>query len=392
MRGTNFFALLAGVALALTAASRPEVQPGDPGHVYFQRLADPKLDRYTNSPSSAQKEWFRNHFFRMDVFSPYFDAKTSWYPNALLYYNLYGIEPNSAIVHEHPDWILHDGGGRFLYIPFACNNGACPHYAADVGNPAFRASWIQYVGGIFAHTHYRGLWIDDVNMEFQVSDGSGKRTAPFDPRTSAPMTWDAWRNYVATFTEEIRRAFPKIEIAQNPVWYAGPQRDSDPAIRRQIRAADNINIERGIASDQGLTGGTGEWSLNALFSYVDRIHAAGPGVTLEEYSPDISGKQYALAGYFLISNGNDRIGDDSNPDTWWKGYDVELGAPLGPRTYKNGIFTRRFTKGMVLLGEPGLKIQTIPLNSSYSTLDGATVSSVQLSARQGVILALSTRQ
>ncbi len=372
--------------LAISAASDTEVQPGDPGHVYFQRLADPRLDRYTNSPGTLQKEWFREHFFRMAVFSPYFDAKTSWYPNALLYFNLYGVEPNSSIVREHPDWLLRDEAGHLLYIPFACKDGTCAHYAADIANPAFRAQWIRDMAAIQNRFPYRGIWIDDVNMEFRVSDGNGKQTAPIDSTTHRPMTWEAWRNYVASFVEEIRRAFPSAEIAQNPIWYAGPQRDSDPAIRRQIRAADNINIERGIASDQGLTGGTGEWSLNALFSYIDRVHAAGPGVTLEEYSPDLRGKQYALAGYFLISNGKDRIGDDSNPDTWWKGFDVELGSPLGPRTYRNGVFSRRFSRGMVLLGEPGLSSQTVSLNATLHTLDGNIVSEIQLSPRQGVIL------
>ncbi|MDP9055008.1 MAG: putative glycoside hydrolase family 15 protein [Acidobacteriota bacterium] len=372
--------------IALAAAFPLILAAGNPGHVYFQRLADPQLDRFTNSPNSSQKQWFRDRFFRMAVFSPYFDAKTSWYPNSLLYNNLYGIEPDSSFAREHPDWILHDQGGHLLYIPFACEGGVCPHYAADIANPAFRAQWIAQMSDLLRRFRYRGLWIDDVNLEFRVSDGYGKQTAPIDSATHRPMTWEAWRNYVAGFTEQIRRALPNVEIAQNPIWYAAPGRDSDPAVRRQIRTADNINIERGIAGDNGLTGGTGEWSLNALFSFIDRVHAAGPGVTLEEYSPDLRGKQYSLAGYFLISNGNDRIGDDSNPETWWEGYDVELGQPLGPRTWNNGVYSRRFAKGMVLLGEPGLQTREIPLNSTFTTLDGSSVTSVRLSARQGIVL------
>jgi hypothetical protein len=208
------------------------------------------------------------------------------------------------------------------------------------------------------------------------------------------MTWEAWRNYVATDVEEIRRAFPQAEILHNSIWFGGPQpaRDADPAIRRQIRAADNINVERGIASDQGLTGGTGPFSLNALFAYIDRVHAAGPGVTLEEYSPDLRGKQYSLAGYFLISTGRDRIGDDANPETWWKGYEVELGPPLGPRTSKNGIYSRVFTRGLVFLGEPGVQTQTVPLPGTFTTLDGSSVSSISLSARQGAVLLRSQKK
>src|SRR3569832_1684713 len=98
-------------AILLAAATVPAVLPqtssGDPGHVYFQRLAAPELDRYTNSPNPIQQKWFRDHFYRMAVFSPYFDAKTSWYPDGLVYYNLYGVEPESPILHQHPEWILH---------------------------------------------------------------------------------------------------------------------------------------------------------------------------------------------------------------------------------------------------------------------------------------------
>jgi hypothetical protein len=360
-----------------------------PGHVYFQRLAAPDLDPWTNSPNSAQQQWFRTHFFRMGVFSPYFDARSSWYPNGLVYVNLYGLDPNSPVRREHPDWILHDARGRMLYIPFACNNGTCPHYAGDVANPSFRLWWIREMRSILSRGSYFGLWIDDVNMEFRVSDGTGNQVAPVDSSTGRLMTWDAWRNHVADFTEEIRAAFPKAEIIENPIWFAGPEpgRDLDSAIQRQIRTADNINVERGIASDGNLTGGTGKWSIHAVFDYIDRIHAAGRGVTMGEYFPNDAAKQYALAGYFLISTGNDRIGDaGTHPDNWWRGYDVELGDPLGPRNYSNGIYTRNFTGGTVLLGEPGLSAKTIPLPASFATLAGDQVSSVRLSGSQGIIL------
>jgi hypothetical protein len=284
---------------------------------------------------------------------------------------------------------LHDDRGHLLYITFDCRAGTCPHYAGDIANPAFRSWWIRDMHSILARGRYLGLWIDDVNMEFRVSDGYGKPLAPVDSATGHSMTWDAWRNYVAGFTEEIRQAFAQSEIVENPIWFAGPQpvRDRDPSIQRQIRTADNINVERGIASDPNLTGGTGPWSVYAVFDYIDRIHAAGRGVTLEEYFPDPSGREYALAGYFLISSGNDRIGDaGTNPDNWWSGYDVELGAPLSPRIYKNGVYTRNFTRGMVLLGEPGLKPQTIALPATFRTLANTSVNSVGLSGRKGIIL------
>src|SRR4051812_43178777 len=94
------------LALAMTAGG------GEPGHVYYQRLAAPDLDRWTNAPDAPARRWLRDYFFRMGVFSPYFDARTAWYANALVYRDLYGIPTDSPVFGERPDWVLHDPHGR----------------------------------------------------------------------------------------------------------------------------------------------------------------------------------------------------------------------------------------------------------------------------------------
>lgn len=380
---------LPAVCYVLFAAFAAPVQGGDAGRVMFQRLAAPALDRWTNAPSPVLQQWFQSHFARMAVFSPYFDGRTSWYRNGLLYINLYGIPTDSAVVREHPEWILRDIREQPLYIPWKCSSGVCPQYAGDIASPAFRSWWIAQTRSAISRGTYRGLWIDDVNMEFRVSDGSGRQVPPLDSSTRSPMTWDGWRNHVAEFLEQIRRAFPASEIVHNAIWFAGPEsvRDRDDAIQRQIKAADTINIERGIASDPGLTGGTDKWSVFALLGYIDRVHAAGRSVTLEEYFLDRVAREYALAGYFLISSGNDRFGDNvTDPSNWWSGFDVRLGTPLGPRTYAGGVFRRSFTHGLVLLAEPKLQPQTIPLHGDFTTLDGVPVRSVVLTGGHGIVL------
>jgi hypothetical protein len=326
---------------------------------------------------------------RMGVFTPYFDTKTSWYPNALVYIDLYAIYPGTDVYSQHPEWILHDQNGNQLYIPWGCSGGNCPQFAGDIANPAFRAWWISNAQSIVNRGVYQGIWIDDVNTNFEVSDGWGNLAAPIDFNTGEPMTWAAWRSYIAQFTTQIRQSFPNNELIENAVWSAGPAGagEADPSIQQQIQSANNINLERGIATDPGLTGGTGEFSVYALFNYVDRVHALGVDVTYEQYQVDATQQQYGLAGYFMTSNGNDRIGDmTTTPDNWWAGYSVDLGAPLGPRTYTNGVFKRNFANGIVLLGEPGLGTQTIDLPGAYTTIDGDSVTSVTLSGSQGIIL------
>jgi hypothetical protein len=394
---TRAIRILLFAAAAITLRGQTTPQP-PVGSVLYERYADPSLDPWDAAPNSYQQQLFNTRFFRMDVFSPYFDSRTAWYPHALVYVDVYGVDPANPLVSLHPDWIMHDTSGNLLWIPFNCDGNTCASYAGDFSNPNFRAWWIANAGSALAKG-YDGFLLDDVDMDLNASNASYTQAPPVDYTTHQPMTPDVWRMELANFLTQIRQAFPNAEISHNSVWYANTaccapnwstllDRDLDPNIQRQIAAADVINKEAGIASDQSLQGGTGIWSLNALFSYFDRVHAAGRKLTIEEYAVDRTGQEYGLAGYFIMGSRGDRYGDRStNPVTgWWNGFNVNLGDPYGPRTYKNGIFQRNFTGGIVLLADPWAQVQNIPLSQTYTRLDGSVIASVTLGPKQGAIL------
>jgi hypothetical protein len=345
---------------------------------------DPDWDRFTRDASRNMQEWFRSHVWRMMVYSPYWDNKLSWYPNAWIYINLYAIYHNSDEARRHPEWILHDRQGRKLYIPWGCRDGTCPQYAANVADPAFRAQWLRAAGEL-RKKGYKGLWIDDVNLEFQVGDGAGKRATPMLRTGGSQMTWDDWRRSIAEFTEQIRSAFPDMEIVHNAIWFAGgDKRDADPFIKRELASADYINLERGV-TDSGLRGGNGEWSLRAFFSYIDRLHKMGKGVVLDNMGGKI---EYSTASYFLISSGVDAMGDQSlRPDHWWPGLSVDLGDPLGMREDWQGLIRRKFSKGVVLVNPPDSPPARIQLTGQFRRADGSDAGkSLTIAAADGVIL------
>jgi hypothetical protein len=89
-----------------------------------------------------------------------------------------------------------------------------------------------------------------------------------------------------------------------------------------------------------------------------------------------------------INSGGDGLGDASMaPSTWWKGYDVRLGAALSTRSRSTaGLFRRDFAKGIVLMLEPGAANATVTLPSPYLTIDGTVVTQVSLTAKQGAVL------
>ncbi|MGY1735382.1 putative glycoside hydrolase [Geodermatophilus sp. SYSU D00684] len=358
----------------------------------FFKRTDSSFDRYTSGSTAEFQAWMRERFFRAEVWSPYFDDKTAWYPQGLVSQNLYAIyRDDHETLTTHPEWVLRDGAGAPLYIPWGCSGGTCPQYAGDVGNADFRRAWIERARSTLSRG-YRGLWIDDVNLEFRVGDGTGRWQAPLDPRTGRPMTTEDWRRYVVEFVEEIRRALPAVEILHNTIWFAAqPERAEDPFVRRQIAAADRINLERGV-NDAGLTGGTGQWSLQAFLAYVDTVHAAGRTVVLDAFDDSPRGREYNLAAYFLVSQGGDGLGlAQMTPDNWWAMYDVQLGAPASGRRTWQGLLRRDFDRGVVLLSEPDAPTRTVDLGRRLVTSTGCATTTVTLSGGEGVVLRRPSR-
>jgi len=371
----------AGPAVAIES-----IAPAPAGQVRFYNVADSDFDVYSKNPDEQEKAWMRAHYFRMQTYSTYFDSRLSWFPNAWAYKDSYAIKPEWKEFKEHPEWVLRDAQGRMLFIPWGCANGRCPQYAGDVGNPEFRAHWIARAR-ILMEKGYAGLWIDDVNLAWRVGDGDGQHVKPIDPRTGAPMTFPDWRRYFAEFMEDIRRALPEAEIAHNSIWYAAST--DDIYVRRQIDAADYINLERG-ATDKGLRGGAGRFGLETFFGFVDFVHSRGRSVIMMDYGKSHVEREYGLAAWFLVSAGKDMMSSSrlhwTAPDSFWPGYEMSLGTATGPRYKWRGLLRRDFDCGIVLLNQPGARRAQVTLPAGLSNLNGSTVSAATLGASHALVL------
>jgi hypothetical protein len=259
-----------------------------------------------------------------------------------------------------------------------------------LGNPQFRQWWIQRARRDLEEG-YRGIYIDDVNLDWRVGDGDGRWVQPRDPRTGRAMRLEDWRRYMAEFLERVRLALPHAEIAQNVIWYAGgPARDQDSYVRRALAMADYVVLERGV-NDGGLTKGNGRFGLGSFLAYVDRRHAHGTPVVFDANRTDAPGREYGLAGYFLISSGRDGTGNPagSTPDAWWSGYDVDLGRPLGRRYVWHGLLRRDFTRGLVLLNQPDGGTARIRLARPYRDLEGRLGRNLTIPPASGSVLCQS---
>jgi hypothetical protein len=372
------------VALVLAGHLVATASAASTGLARIAKFAPSSFNQYTQNPTAAEKQWMRDHYARMLVFSPYFDSRLTWYPNGWVYKDLYAIAPSSATASQHPDWILRDAAGNPLYIDFACSGGTCPQYAGDAGNPAFRSDWIAAAGARLAKG-YVGLMIDDVNMRIdRISNGNGTPVAPRDPRTGTTMTEANWRRYVAEFVEQIRAAFPSTEILHNALWFVPT---SDPYVQRQLLAADVIVLERGF-NDGGIVFGGGTFGFETLLGVIDWLHQRNRGVWPDAEATSDSALEYGLAAYLLTTTGIDYIGNTPGAeiDDWWPGYSIDLGEPLGPRTVSGGVFRRDFANGRVLVNQPGAGQVTVQLGGTFLRVNGQSVTSVTLGAAQGAVL------
>ena len=316
--------LVAGAARAVDNANASVNE----GEVRFYNKADSPFDIYSRNPNREARAWMQANYIRMQVYSPYFDKRLRWFPDAWVYKDIYAIKPAWDIYKEHPEWILRDKNGKKLYIPWGCKRGSCPQFAGDPGNEAFRARWIEQARALL-DKGYRGIWVDDVNLAWRVGDGNGKHVKPIDPRTGKAMTLGDWQRYFAEFVEAIRAAFPDAEIAHNAIWYTDDDFDN-PYVLRQIDAADYFNLERG-ATDRGLKGGTGRYSFKTFLGFIDLVHSRDRQVIMMDYGKAETDREFGLASWFLINNGGDLMNSSklawSAPDSFWRGYQLDL-APV----------------------------------------------------------------
>src|ERR1700733_16011745 len=81
-------ALLLAVQLGFT-----RTEQGSSGKVRFVMRIDPSIDPFVGSGNPYYEQWIRTHWWRMMVYSTWFDNKTRWYSGGLLYKDCSGIYP-----------------------------------------------------------------------------------------------------------------------------------------------------------------------------------------------------------------------------------------------------------------------------------------------------------
>lgn len=246
---------------------------------------------------------------------------------------------------------------------------------------------------------YTGLWLDNLLT---------KPAQWFKPN---PGLDDAeWGAALVALARELRAALPAgVPFTVNAHWtdtdfaYAPtPALDAAQPIVQLAQLADQLIIEGG-AIDGGLNYGaplTTQWSYRRKLAYADAMHGQGARVQWEKTDsvnltsrdaarlgriPNCRDADYGLrsgpawrrgdaiwkghvrsaafnaATALLTFEPGDAVGDLCEyPGRGWRGYGVDLGTPLAPRTDTGTAITRLFTGGFVAVN-PGTQRLRITL-------------------------------
>lgn len=371
-------AVLLGLLLCLV----PSAVAAPAGKVRLAKGAGSDMDRWMTGADPSRRAWFRRHYERMKGYAPWFNGRLSWYPDAWAYQDLYAVYSDSREDGSHLRFVLRDSGGQRLYIPWGCDGGKCPQYAADPGNAEFQRMWIADAARKL-RAGYRGLYVDDASLAMFTSDASGQLRVPTDPRTGRAMRPEDWRRYVVEFLERIRSAFPQAEIVHNANWWVVPL--SNPLHRRQARAADWIVVEHAF-TDWGLTGGRGPMSFRSYLRHIDGLHRMGRRIVFDGGGETPARRELLLAGYLMANGGRDLLSswERTEPDGIWKGFRLNLGRARGERRRWHGVWRRDFARGTALLSDPGSPVRRLRIRGRQ--LSGQRVSSVVLGDRAGAVI------
>jgi hypothetical protein len=300
--------------------------PGDPGHARYRLDANQRFDRYAHEAA-----WIQAHFDVIKAYPPFGDVYVQYGKPVLGY---------------------HD----------PATEGFAP-----LNTPQIEA----YVAKVKRDMNagYAGVFVDDANWSRSPSPGPPAN--------------------LANLLEAIRKAEPAAVIEMNSqfkdIWPRMQAGDSNVA--RALAQVNIVTKEFGVGPSATID--TGQ-EYGELLTYIDTLHAKGIHVVMtgDHASRGVPTMEYNLATCLLANDGGDFVNASLQKRRVWKGFAVDLGGALGPRERaSSGLWSRRFSGGVVYTVEPGAPTQTIQLGRRMRSAEWHKVESVTLAAGQGAVLA-----
>lgn len=246
----------------------------------------------------------------------------------------YEVGDFCALREQHPDWFLLDANGQ----PLVYND----YYLMDPGNLGWRAFFLERVKQIQDRWGWNGVFLDNVEASLYKRQARGL-PAIYPDVASYQEAIAGFVEYLYTsyFQPQRRPLFANVIAIQ----------EYENTYFRYLQYLDGA-MEEGFAvdfDDGYLPVEDWEEQMNR-FTVTQQL---GKRVILVSNGTkaDTQRQLFAFASYLLIADGRASFryaNNQSYEEAWaYSDYLLDLGEPLGPRYYDNGVWQRDFAKGSV---------------------------------------------
>lgn len=240
------------------------------------------------------------------------------------------------IMEEHPDWVLRYADGEPVYDD--------DYYMIDPASPGWRDFFIQRASESQAIIGWQGVFLDNIEASL------AKRLRKSGGELPASYPDDA--SYQAAIEEYLRQLYQGYFQPQGRPLYANIIETADSGVwLRYLQFLDGAMIEN-FAVDW-TDGHLDESQYNLQLELARLTQALGKEIILvsQGTQSDTRRQTFALASYWLVNDGRAsfRYTNDAHYDEVWlyDNYDLQPGAPLGPRYREGSLWVRDFTNGQV---------------------------------------------
>lgn len=241
-----------------------------------------------------------------------------------------------AISAEHPDWFLLDTFGQRI-----SNDG---YYAMDPGNTAFRAFWLERATELQTTQGWDGVFLD--NLEASLSKYQKGLALPQRYLSDASLQ-TAVEGFLAylraeNFPPQRRPLYGNIiSLRDSSVWM------------RYLAYLDGAMLENFATDWRGSRLTPADFAAEVEMLRASQALSKKLVLVAQGDEKDAARQQFAYAAYLLVNEGSAvfRYAHHSayRQPWWYENYALDLGKPIAPATQQNGLWTRAFEKGQVIL-------------------------------------------
>ncbi len=286
-----------------------------------------------------------------------------------------GCTSYSDDVANHPDWFLHDAGGKM-----ALNRGyTSAVYLNDVGNAAYLQQCAANAISVAKRYGFDGVFWDQVeDLPWLLPNGVQV------PEYAATGSWDA------AMTSAVGYLSSQLD-AQGLLSVGNVATQDDSTWRQWATDLDGVEEESWTDGGEGLAQQVPYFAQKLADLAFTQTH--GKYEILHSYNGGEEANTYGLAAMLLAAGGTASY-STSNTDyvtneNWFPEYTTaeSLGAPTGTYTVlPNGVYERQFAGGIVLVNPSASSVSSFDLGATYSGTGLSHVSSVSMAPTSGLIL------